>query len=231
MHSKNKLSDLALCDQPREKLMNKGAASLSNSEILAIILRSGTKEESVIELSNHIMRDCDNSFTKLSRLSIEELINSYKGIGKVKAIQLAATSEILNRCKYEQLSKEDFTIRSSEIVYRHMEPLLSSIEHEEFWVIFLNRGNKIIRKKMISSGGFTGTVTDIRIIFRLALELRAVSIILCHNHPSGNINPSAADRKVTSKIQQAGETMDIKVLDHIIIGGKDFYGFADNGDI
>lgn len=231
MHSKNKLSDLALCDQPREKLMNKGAASLSNSEILAIILRSGTKEESVIELSNHIMRDCDNSFTKLSRLSIEELVNSYKGIGKVKAIQLAATSEILNRCKYEQLSKEDFTIRSSEIVYRHMEPLLSTIEHEEFWVIFLNRGNKIIRKKKISSGGFTGTVTDIRIIFRLALELRAVSIILCHNHPSGNINPSGADRKVTSKIQQAGETMDIKVLDHIIIGGKDFYGFADNGDI
>ncbi|MGB5990336.1 MAG: DNA repair protein RadC [Marinifilaceae bacterium] len=231
MQSKNKISDLALCDQPREKLMNKGAASLSNSEILAIILRSGTKEESVMELSSHIMRDCDNSFTQLSRLSIEELVNSYKGIGKVKAIQLAATSEILNRCKYEKLKKDDFTVRSSEVVYKHMEPLISTIEHEEFWVIYLNRSNKIIRKKKISSGGFTGTVTDVRIIFRLALEFRAVSIILCHNHPSGNINPSTADIKITSKIKIAGDTMDIKVLDHIIIAGKKYYGFADNGDI
>lgn len=231
METKAKLSNLAVCDQPREKLINKGAASLTNSEILAIILRSGTREESVIDLSANIMKDCDNSFTKLSHLSIEELVNKYKGIGKVKAIQIVVTSEILKRCKEENLDEEDNIVRSSDIVYKHMENIIGNIEHEEFWVLFLNKANKIISKKKISSGGFAGTVTDIRIIFRLALEHRASSIIICHNHPSGNIEPSAADRKITAKIKEAGEIMDVKLLDHIIIGAKNFYGFADNGEI
>jgi DNA repair protein RadC len=231
MDTKTKLSDIAVCDQPREKLINKGAASLSNSEILAIILRSGTKEESIMELSSHIMRDCDNSFIKLSHLSIEELTNRYKGIGKVKAIQIVVTSELLKRSKEEKLLEEDHIVRSSDIVYHHMEALIANIEHEEFWVLYLNKANKIISKKKISSGGYSGTVTDIRIIFRLALEHRATSIIICHNHPSGNIEPSMADRRITSKIKEAGEIMDIKLLDHIIIGGNQFYGFADNGEI
>ena len=230
MHTKAKIRNMAVCDQPREKLIHKGAASLTNTEILAIILRSGTREESVIELSEHIMKDCDNSFMKLSQLSIEELTNTYKGIGQAKAIQIAITGEMVKRCKYEQVTG-DTVIRSSQEVYNRMAPFAAPLEHEEFWVLFLNRANKVISQKKISQGGFSGTVTDIRIIFRLALEKRASSIIICHNHPSGNTEPSSADRKITARIAEAGKTMDISLLDHIIVAGENYYGFADNGDL
>lgn len=230
MHTKAKFQNMAVCDQPREKLIHKGAASLTNTEILAIILRSGTHEESVIELSAHIMKDCDNSFMKLSQLSVEELTNNYKGIGQAKAVQIAATSDMVRRSKYEQVTS-DTVIRSSKEVYKRMAPFVAPLEHEEFWVIFLNRANKVISQKRISQGGFSGTVTDIRIIFRLALEKRATSIIICHNHPSGNSEPSSADRKITARIAEAGKTMDISLLDHIIVAGDDYYGFADNGDL
>lgn len=230
MHTKAKIKNMAVCDQPREKLIHKGAASLTNTEILAIILRSGTHEESVIELSEHIMKDCDNSFMKLSQLSVEELVNNYKGIGQTKAIQIVATSEMTKRSKYEQVTG-DTVIRSSQEVYNRMAPFVAPLEHEEFWVLFLNRANKVISQKKISQGGFSGTVTDIRIIFRLALEKRATSIIICHNHPSGNTQPSSADRKITARIAEAGKTMDINLLDHIIVAGENYYGFADNGDL
>lgn len=230
MKNTAKLSGMAVCDQPREKLIHKGAASLTNSEILAIILRNGNKEESVVELASRIMNDCDNSFRKLSQQSIEELVNKYNGIGQVKAIEIVATAEIARRSIDE---KGDYRkpIQNSRDIYEYMSSKISNLDHEEFWVIFLNRANKIINSSQVSKGGFTGTVTDIRIIFRKALEHRATSIIISHNHPSGNTTPSEADRKITKKIAEAGEFMDITLLDHIVIAGDNYYGFADNGDL
>jgi len=230
MENKAKLSGMAVCDQPREKLINKGAANLTNTEILAIILRNGSREESVLQLASRIMNDCDNSFRKLSQQSVEELINKYKGIGTAKAVEIIASTEIVRRSQFEK-SKELTTIQCSQDIFEFMYPILSTLEHEEFWVIYLNRANKIISHQQISKGGFAGTVTDIRIIYRKALEKRASSIIICHNHPSGNNTPSGADKKITNKIAEAGKVMDITLLDHIIVAGNNYYGFADNGDI
>jgi len=230
MENKAKLSGMAVCDQPREKLINKGAASLTNTEILAIILRNGSREESVLQLASRIMNDCDNSFRRLSQQSVEELINKYKGIGTAKAVEIVASTEIVRRSQFEK-SKELTTIQCSQDIFEFMYPIISTLEHEEFWVIYLNRANKIISHQQISKGGFAGTVTDIRIIYRKALENRASSIIICHNHPSGNNTPSNADKKITNKIAEAGKVMDIILLDHIIVAGNNYYGFADNGEI
>lgn len=228
-----KISDTNLdfiSEQPREKLIKKGSNSLNNSELLAILLRSGTKNESVHQLAKHIMNDCQNSFNKLSNLSTDELINKYKGVGAAKATTIQAVNEIIKRSISENLNTNS-QITSCEDAFQYFLPYLKNIEHEEFWILYLNRANKVIATEKISQGGFSGTVTDIRIILRIGLEKRASAFIAAHNHPSGNLKPSTDDIKTTERISQAGNIMNISLLDHLIISGNTYYSFAEHNYI
>lgn len=214
-------------DRPREKLINKGAKSLSGSELLAILIRTGTKENSAVDVCKQLMHSCGNDFNKLAKMSLSE-ISKIKGIGKVKAVTIMAALELGRRRKESGVTKMD-KITGSKSVFDLLQPGLVDIPYEEFWVIYLNQSNKIIAVENLSKGGIAGTVVDHRLLFKKALEQTAVSIILCHNHPSGNMQPSEADIRLTKKITEAGNMLDIKVLDHIIIAGDNYYSFADEG--
>ena len=214
-------------DRPREKMLQKGVFALSDAELLAIIIGSGTRDESAVGLSRHILLDVGQNLNELGKLSIEDLLK-YKGIGTVKAINIVAALEMGRRRKVCEVG-ESKKIQSSQDVYAVFHPLLADLPHEEFWILLLNRANKVIVMHKISQGGISGTVTDIRLILRLALEKLASSLVLCHNHPSGNKSPSEADLAITTKIRDSGKIMDIVVLDHVIIADKDFYSFADEG--
>lgn len=222
-----KISEMSVSDRPREKLLTKGISSLTNTEILAILLGAGTKEESVIDLSSRILRDNDNSFEELGKRSVRELVNKYKGVGPAKAVVISAATELARRTRFEKVS-EIKKIRCSEDVFNYFNPLMASVSHEEFWVLYLNRANGILSHECLSKGGISGTVIDRRILFSHALERKATSIIISHNHPSGNIRPSDADMAITKKISNAGKIMDVDLLDHIIIGGGTYFSFADN---
>jgi len=224
-----KIKDWALEDRPREKLLNKGINSLSDAELIAILIGSGNKNESAVELSKKILKNVDNNLNELGKLKIEELEKN-KGIGTAKAITIIAAMELGKRRKQSDLIKKN-KISSSNDAYIIFSIILADLSYEEFWILLLNRSNKIIDKIRISKGGITGTVTDIRIIMKEALDKKATSIILCHNHPSGNVKPSESDIKITKKIKEAGEIMDIKVLDHIIVVEKEYFSFADEGMI
>ena len=210
-------------DRPREKLLEKGVQSLSDTELLAILLGTGNKNESALRLAGRILEFNNFKLSDLSRLSVEELIQ-FKGVGKVKAIVLSAAFELSRRRKKE--SNKQPKISSAEDVNELLGQTLSELAHEEFWVIFLNRANLVIRKEKISQGGISGTVVDQRIIFKKALLYLASSIILVHNHPSGNLTPSSQDKKVTQKIKSAAQLLEINLLDHIIIAGNNYYSFA-----
>ncbi len=222
-----KIKDWALEDRPREKLLNKGINSLSDAELIAILIGSGNKNESAVELSKKILKNADNNLNELGKLRIEELKKN-KGIGTAKAITIIAAMELGKRRKQSDLIKKN-KISSSNDAYTIFSIILADLSYEEFWILLLNRSNKIIDKIKISKGGITGTVTDIRIIMKEALDKKATSIILCHNHPSGNVKPSESDIKITKKIKEAGEIMDIKVLDHIIVVEKEYFSFSDEG--
>ena len=214
-------------DRPREKFLLKGKSALSDSELLAIILGSGNTQESAVELSRRILKSVDNNWQKLSLLSIKDLMK-FKGIGEAKAISVAAALEI-GRRKASQEIPEKVSIKSSADAYTVFLEHLSDLRTEEFWVIFLNQKNQIIYKSQISKGGITGTIVDVRVLFKIALEHFATSIIVAHNHPTGNLKPSEADLKITKNIKSAGEILNIKLADHLIIGENAFFSFQDQG--
>jgi len=212
-------------DRPREKMLIQGRNDLSDSELLAIILGSGNRDESAVSLSKRILFSVDNNLIELGKLSIKEL-TKFKGIGDAKAIGIAAALELGKRRKENGINSKP-KILSSQSVFELMQPKIGDLPHEEFWVIYVNNSNKVLQTKQISKGGITGTLVDVRLVLKTALELGAVAILLAHNHPSGSLRPSEPDKKLTMKLKQAGESMDIRVLDHIIITEKTYFSFAD----
>lgn len=214
-------------DRPREKFLLKGKTALSDSELLAILIGSGSRNESAVFLCQKILASVNHNLSLLGKLSVKQLMQ-FKGIGEAKALTIAAALELGRRRRDEeqlQLPK----ITSSKAVFELMQPILGELPHEEFWVLCLNNSNKVIYKTQISKGGITETLVDIRLVFKHALEHYAVAIILVHNHPSGKLQPSDADLQMTKNVQQAGKLLEIPVLDHIIITEKSYFGFADAG--
>jgi DNA repair protein RadC len=214
-------------DRPREKLLARGAENLSNSELLAILIHHGNREKTAVDLAKEVLKLGKDNLGELGRLSVKELM-TIKGIGEAKAIGIAAALE-LGRRRQSSLSLQKTAISSSADIARYLQTTFSDYRHEIFAVLFLNRANKINHFEIISKGGITGTVADPRIILRRALEEDAVNIILCHNHPSGNLKPSRADEQLTSKIKEAARFFDITVIDHIIVSRDGYYSFADEG--
>jgi DNA repair protein RadC len=212
-------------DQPREKLRDKGKDVLSDAELVAILIGSGSRDESAVDLCKRILASADHNLNALGKLSIKQLME-FKGIGEAKAVTITAALELGRRRRVEdglQLSK----IESSQSVYEVMQPILGELPHEEFWILYLNNSNKIIHKNQLSKGGITGTLVDVRLVLKKALEVGATALILCHNHPSGTLRPSQADKDITKKLKTAAQSLDIKVLDHLIITEKAYFSFAD----
>lgn len=214
-------------DRPREKLLQKGREVLSNAELLAILIGSGSRNESAVELCQKILGKAGNNLNQLGKLSVKELMQN-KGIGEAKALTIVAALELGRRRRSEE-ALEKKKISSSASVFELMQPIVGELPHEEFHMIYLNNSNKVLDRQFLSKGGITGTLVDVRLAFKQALQLGATSTILVHNHPSGNLNPSAADKQLTQKFRTAGESLDIKVLDHIIITEKSYFSFADEG--
>jgi DNA repair protein RadC len=213
-------------DRPREKLILKGRSALTDAELIAILIGSGNRELSAVELAKLILSSYDNNLNNISKKSAKDLMK-FKGIGEAKAISIIAALELGRRRKEEGVTKK-MKISSSRDAFALLYPLMADKPIEEFWVLLLNQNNRVQSKHLISSGGVSGTVADVRVILRLALDELSSGIILSHNHPSGNILPSLADKNLTHKIFEASKLMDVKVLDHIIIGDEDYYSFADS---
>nr|WP_315165927.1 DNA repair protein RadC [uncultured Flavobacterium sp.] len=214
-------------DKPREKLMLKGKSVLSDAELIAILIGSGNRNESAVDLSKRILGSIDNNLNALGKLTIPQLIK-FKGIGEAKAISIIAAMELGRRRRIEDVV-ELTKITSSQIIFQIMQPIIGELPHEEFWIIYLNNSNKVISKSQLSKGGITGTLVDTRLVFKVALEMGATSLILCHNHPSGALIPSDADKLITKKLKLAGDSLDVKVLDHLIITETKYYSFVDEG--
>ncbi len=212
-------------DQPREKLRDKGKSSLSDAELVAILISVGSKDESAVDLCKRILASVDNNLNALGKLSLKQLMK-FKGIGEAKAITIAAALELGRRRKLEDTVKQE-KITSSRDVYDIMQPILGELSHEEFWILYLNNSNKVLQKQQLSKGGITGTLVDVRLVLKQALEVGAIALILCHNHPSGTLKPSEADKNITQKLKIAALSLDIKVLDHLIITEKAYFSFAD----
>jgi len=214
-------------DRPREKMMSKGKTSLSDAELIAILMNTGTKNENVVDLAKRILNSVQNDLLALSKLNIKELMR-FKGIGEAKAITIASALELGRRRRDCEATQKPI-ISSSKDAYELLASSLSDLPHEEFWIMLLNRAHKVIGKFVVSSGGLTGTVADQRIIFKKALDESACGIILAHNHPSGNLKPSQADIQLTKRLVEGGRILDIPVMDHIIITDTSYYSFADEG--
>ena len=212
-------------DRPREKLMTKGKGSLSNAELLAILIGTGTAKDSAVDLGKKIMDFVGHDLKTLARKTVEEL-TQIKGIGKVKAINIITALEIGQRRRYADAQKRA-SILDSRSAFELLQPTLGELQHEEFWAIFLSHSNKVLDIQQISSGGITGTVADVRLIFKKGLLYGATSIVLAHNHPSGNTQPSSPDKLLTKKLIEAGLIMNIKVIDHLIITETEYFSFAD----
>ncbi|MFD2823084.1 DNA repair protein RadC [Lacinutrix iliipiscaria] len=213
-------------DQPREKLRDKGKSALSDAELVAILIGSGNRNESAVTLCQRILLEVDHNLNALGKLSIQQL-TQFKGIGEAKAISIIAALELGRRRRKEKALKHN-KISSSVSVFEFMQPLIGELPHEEFWIVFLNNSNVVIQKDQLSKGGITGTLVDIRLALKRALEVGATGIILVHNHPSGTLKPSEADKQLTRKLKTAAESLDIKVLDHVIITEKSYFSFADD---
>lgn len=214
-------------DKPREKLMLKGKSALSDAELIAILIGSGNRNESAVDLSKRILGSVDNNLNALGKLSISQLMN-FKGIGEAKAISIIAAMELGRRRRAED-AVELTKITSSKVVFEIMQPIIGELPHEEFWILYLNNSNKVISKSQLSKGGITGTLVDVRLVFKTALEMGATSLILCHNHPSGALTPSDADKQITRKLKLAGDSLEIKVLDHLIVTENHYFSFVDEG--
>ncbi len=226
MHTQNlTIKTWAEEDRPREKLSLKGKNVLSDAELIAILIGSGNRKESAVELSKKILASIKNDLNKLGKLSITDL-TQFNGIGEAKAISIIAALELGRRRKHSEVEKKP-EIKSSKDAYHVISDVLSDLPHEEFWVLYLNRKNEVLKKEHISKGGVSGTIADSKIIFKTAIEQLASAIILCHNHPSGNLKPSVADISLTKKLKEIGAILEVPVLDHLIIGEKDYFSFAD----
>ncbi|WP_159951504.1 RadC family protein [Polaribacter septentrionalilitoris] len=224
---KQTIKSWALDDRPREKLIAKGKTTLSNAELIAILIGSGNRNESAVALSKRILQSVDNNINELAKLSAEQLM-TFKGIGEAKAIAIITALELGKRRQLE-IALEKPKITSSKDVFHLMQPIIGDLAHEEFWVLFLNNSNKVLAKSQVSKGGLTATIVDVRLLFKRALELASVGMIVCHNHPSGKLQPSNSDIQLTKKIKAAGLTLDIKLLDHLIVTEKAYFSFADEG--
>jgi len=214
-------------DRPREKLLKKGAQTLSDAELLAILLRSGSREETAVGLAQRVLHGADNNLNELGRQPLSAL-TKFKGLGETKALTIIAALELGRRRQLTDV-KDRPQVKSSRDSYNAISPIIADLPHEEFWILMLNRANRIISRERVSVGGVTGTLVDARIVFKHALDILASSIVLCHNHPSGSLKPSQADIDLTKKMKAAGKTLDILVVDHLIVSDKGYYSFADEG--
>ena len=214
-------------DRPREKLLLKGKVALSDSELLAILIGSGSRNESAVQLCQRILKSVDNNLNQLGKLTVAQL-TSFKGIGEAKAISIVAALELGRRRRAED-STQLKQITSSKSVFEMMQPIIGELPHEEFWVLYLNNSNKVIQKTQVSKGGLTGTLVDIRLVFKTAIEYHAVAAILCHNHPSGKLQASEPDKQITQKLKTAGATLDVQILDHVIVTEQGYFSFQDEG--
>ena len=221
------IKDWAAEDRPREKLILKGTGALSDAELIAILIGSGTARLSAVELSKVILMQVNNNLNDLAKRTVKDL-TKIKGIGEAKAITIIAALELGRRRKSQEMEEKP-TLSTSRTVFEIIQGDLMDLPHEEFWVLLVNRANKFIKKKKISEGGVTGTIADPKIIFKFALEELATGVIIAHNHPSGNNQPSAADVQLTKNISEGGRVLEITVLDHIIVTQHGFYSFADEG--
>lgn len=221
------IKNRAVDERPREKLQQNGKQHLSNSELLGILLATGTKNKSAVDLGREVLHLAENDLNKLAGLSVNDLCQ-VEGIGLAKAITIISAMELGGRRKAQTISAS-LKITSSSDAYHYIGHKLADNSHEEFWVIFLNRANNILSSKCISKGGFSQTVVDPKMVFKSALEAKASALILCHNHPSGNLNPSQADISLTDKIKSAGKLLDLQVLDHLIVTSNAYFSFADDG--
>lgn len=226
-NSYHSIKNWAVDDRPREKLLAKGAAALSDSELLAILINIGNKNKSAVELAKDVLHLGKNNLNELGKLAVSDLVK-LKGIGTAKAITIAAALEI-GRRRHASLPLAKSIITGSTDLADYLQTALKDFPHEVFAVVYLNRANKINHFEIISKGGMTGTIADPRIILKKALENEATSVVLCHNHPSGNLKPSRADEELTTKIKEAAKYFDIKVLDHIIVSEDGYFSFADEG--
>lgn len=224
---KNSIKYWSEDDRPREKLLSKGKSTLSDAELIAILIGSGSKNESAVDLSKKILKSVNNNLIELSKLTLKELMK-FKGIGEAKAVSIVAAMELGNRRRVSEVNIKD-KIESSKTVFEYFSSNFFNSNYEEFWILLLNRANRIIKKVNISEGGLSGTVVDPKKIFSIALENKASSIVLCHNHPSGNLQPSEADIKLTKKLKEAGTALDISIVDHLIFGNESYYSFSDEG--
>ena len=214
-------------DRPREKLLRKGRSILSDAELIAILLGSGSRDESAVDLSKRILATVDHNLNELGRLSIKQLMG-FRGVGEAKAVTIAAALEIGRRRRGETHHKIT-AIGCSKDAFELLQPIIGDLHHEEFWILYLNNSNKVLHKEQLSKGGMTGTLVDVRLVMKHALEQGAIGCILAHNHPSGTLEPSGSDRQITKKLQEAGKILDIKVLDHLIIAQNAYMSFADSG--
>lgn len=212
-------------DRPREKLLLKGRMALSDAELIAILIRSGSRNESAVTLSKKILKAANNNLNELGKFSINDL-EQFKGIGEAKAISIIAAMELGRRRRLSEVVERK-QISSSRSVFEYFQPIIGELPHEEFWILYLNNSNRIIKSDQLSKGGITGTLVDVRLVFKEALQVGAVSIILAHNHPSGTLKPSQSDIQLTKKLKLAGDSLDIKVLDHLIVTEKAYFSFAD----
>lgn len=220
---------LAEDDRPREKLLAQGRQALSDAELIAIILGSGNKTETAVQLAQRMLRDNDHSINRLAQLSLADY-KRYKGVGTVKAINIAAAFE-LGRRRTDSIPATRTKITSSKVAYDVVKRRLSDLPHEEFWILILNRANEVIKEENISKGGITGTVVDARLICKAAIENNASGLVVAHNHPSGQVTPSEQDKVVTAKLKEALKLFAITLFDHIIVGDNRYYSFADEGKI
>lgn len=221
------IKDWADDDRPREKLIQKGRSTLSDAELIAILIGSGSRDESAVDLSKRILASAGNNLIELGKLSVKQLMK-FKGIGEAKAITIVAALEFGRRRRGEEGQKTN-KINSSKDAFELLQPLIGELPHEEFWIVYLNNSNKVLHKEQLSKGGMTGTLVDVRLVMKHALEQGAVGCVLAHNHPSGTLKPSRPDKEITKKLQKAGSALDIKVLDHLIISQNTYYSFADGG--
>jgi len=219
----------AEADRPREKLLLKGKQSLTDAELIAILMGSGNRELSAVGLAQIVLQSTNQNLNELGKSTVADL-KKFKGIGEAKAISIIAALELGRRRQLSDI-REKTQIRSSQDAYREMAPMIQDLPHEEFWVLLLNRANRIISREKISSGGVSGTMVDAKLIFNRALAKKASSIMLFHNHPSGGLIPSQADLSLTRKLREAGKFLDIQVLDHLIISERGYYSFADEGKL
>lgn len=222
-----KISSWAEEDRPREKMLLKGKSALSDTELVAILINSGTADLSAVDVAKSLMQSVGNNLSALARQSIKDLTKN-RGIGEARAVTIMAALE-LGRRRKDQTQEKRIKINAAKVVYDEMKPYLLDLPHEEFWILLLNRANEVMKHVRISIGGVTGTIADTRMIFKIAIEHLASSIILVHNHPSGQLIPSAADKKLTAQLREAGNILELPVLDHVIFTDHGFFSFAEEG--